>query len=180
MILSIFNKIRRIWNKKGFEVLLFATIIFIFFYWFFYTRDKKSGTYNLNYKYSPQKRKRRGPPKLSKGEAECRRVLEKLFSRKFPNQRPKYMFNSITGHNLEIDCYNEELKLGCEYHGQQHYKYTPFMHRTKDAFRNQQYRDQMKLQICTKLGINLIVVPYTIPIPKIENFIKSQLIKIGY
>ena len=49
------------------------------------------------------------------------------------------------------------------------------MHKTKDAFRNQQYRDQMKIQICNKLGIKLIIVPYKIKIQNIENYIKSKL-----
>ena len=126
----------------------------------------------LEYKY---KKKRHGPPKNSKGEAECRRVLENYFNVPFPNQRPSYLLNPMTGRALEIDCYNEQLKLGCEYHGRQHYEHVPFMHKTKDAFRNQQYRDQMKIQICNKLGIKLIIVPYKIKIQNIENYIKSKL-----
>ena len=176
MFLNIYYQIKNIWNKRGFEILLILTVLFILFYWFFYTRNKEHGTYSLNYEYRPIKMKSsRRFPKISKGEAECRRVLESIFNRPFPNQRPKYMFNSVTGHNLEIDCYNEELKLGCEYHGKQHYEFVPFMHKNKDAFRNQQYRDQMKIQICHKLGIKLIIVPYKIKIQNIENYIKSKI-----
>lgn len=179
MILNTYNRIKNLWNTRGFELLLIITIAFIFFYWFFFTRNKKFGTYSLDYDYNPYMKKSKkyfsSSPKSSKGEVECRRVLQKIFGKPFPNQRPKYMFNSVTGHNLEIDCYNEQLKLGCEYHGRQHYEYVPFMHKTKDAFRNQQYRDQMKIQICNKLGIKLIIVPYKIKIQNIENYIKNKL-----
>ena len=180
MILKIYNRIKNLWNKRGFELLLIITVAFIFFYWFFYTKDKDSGTYSQNFNYNPYRKKLKkysSSHKVSKGEAECRRVLQTIFRKPFPNQRPKYMFNSVTGHNLEIDCYNEQLKLGCEYHGRQHYEYVPFMHKTRDAFRNQQYRDQMKIQICNKLGIRLIIVPYKIKIQNIENYIKSKLKK---
>ena len=178
MILKTYNQIKNLWNKRGFELLLIITLGFLFFYWFFYTRDKEFGTYSTNFNYNPLMKKSKkysSSPRVSKGEAECRRVLQEIFRKPFPNQRPKYMFNSVTGHNLEIDCYNEQLKLGCEYHGRQHYEHVPFMHKTKDAFRNQQYRDQMKIQICNKLGIKLIIVPYKIKIQNIENYIKSKL-----
>ena len=181
LILSYYNKIRKLWNKYGFELLLLGTLIFILGYWFFYTRNNEKGTYSREFEYKPTTTlSRKRPPKVSKGETECRRVLEKLFQKPFPNQRPTYIVNSVTGQNLEIDCYNENLKLGCEYQGRQHYHYIPFMHRSRDAFRNQQYRDQMKLQTCRKIGINLIVVPYTVPVPKIETYIKTELRKFGY
>ena len=178
-ILSLLNRIRRLWNKYGFELLIIGTLLFIGFYWFFYTRNKDSGTFATEFEYNPVK-KSRGPPKCSKGERECRRVLENLFGKPFPNQRPSYLANEITGRALEIDCYNEGLKLGCEYHGRQHFEYTPFMHRTREAFQNQQYRDQIKIQKCQELGIKLVVVPYTVPVQSIEQFIINKLNKFGY
>jgi len=136
------NRIRRLWNKYGFELLLLGTIIFIFSYWFFYTKNLDSGTYSTEYEYTKGK-KRRSPPKCSKGETECRRVLENYFNAPFPNKRPSYLINPTTGHALEIDCYNESLKVGCEYHGRQHFEYTPFMHKSRESFQNQKYRDQI-------------------------------------
>src|SRR5437868_11898499 len=53
----------------------------------------------------------------SKGEKICRQTLERVFGTKFPNQRPNWLINDRTGHALEIDCYNESLKLGVEYSG---------------------------------------------------------------
>ena len=60
--------------------------------------------------------------------------------------RPSFLENKAlnNGLNLEIDCYNDELKLGCEYNGRQHYKFTPFFHKNYEAFNNQKYRDYIK------------------------------------
>ena len=81
----------------------------------------------------------------------------------------------MSGRPLEIDCYNERLKIGCEYHGRQHFEYTPFMHKDYDAFQKQRYRDKIKIDKCRELGIKLIVVPYTIPIESIERYILNKL-----
>ena len=171
-----FNRIRRLWNKYGFELLLLGTIIFIVGYWFLYTRKLDYGTYSTDYEYRPgKKRSHRGPPKCSKGEAECRRVLENYFKVPFPNQRPSYLINPMTNRALEIDCYNERLRLGCEYHGRQHFEYTPFMHKSREAFQNQKYRDKIKYERCKELGIRLIIVPYTIPIESIKRYIFDKV-----
>ena len=123
---------------------------------------------------------RRRPPTLSKGEIECRRVVEKIFRRPFPKCRPDFLRNSVTSddfnnNNLEIDCYNDELKIGIEYNGVQHYKYIPFFHKNKEAFYNQKYRDEMKRVKCQQNGILLIEVPYSIQVENIEEYIKSKL-----
>ena len=128
------------------------------------------------------KSQKRGPPKDSKGELECRRVLQKIFRKPFDKARPDFLRNPVTGgnFNLELDCYNPELKLACEYSGQQHYKYLPFFHRNKDAFLNQKYRDELKLRMCKDNGITLIEVPYVVKIENIEGFLKKELRKNGY
>ena len=125
---------------------------------------------------------RKGPPKESKGEKECRRVLETLFKRPFPNVRPNFLNNPVTGgdNNLELDCYNEELKLCCEASGRQHYEYVPFFHKNKEAFYNQKYRDEMKRMKCKENGVTLIEVPYTVKPEDIERYLIDELRKHGY
>lgn len=81
--------------------------------------------------------------------------------------------------NFEIDCYNPELKLGCEYNGIQHYKFSPFFHKNIEAFKNQQYRDHIKMDLCEKNGIRLIVVPYSIKERDIEKYIVRELERFG-
>jgi hypothetical protein len=111
----------------------------------------------------------------SRGEMECKRVIEKITGRSFTKTRPTFLKNEITGQNLELDCYNPELKLAIEYNGEQHYKYTPRFHRTRDSFYNTKYRDQLKMELCKKNNIKLIIVPYTVKICDIERFILDSL-----
>lgn len=115
----------------------------------------------------------------SKGERECRRVLEELFKKPFPKSRPNFLNNPVTGgkYNLELDCANHDLKIACEYNGAQHYKYIPYFHKNKEQFQTQQYRDDMKRRICKEEGYALIEVPYTVKIKDIDNFIKTELSK---
>ena len=46
--------------------------------------------------------------------------------------------------NLEIDCFNEELKLCIEYNGKQHYEFIKFFHRNEDNFIKRQRDDLIK------------------------------------
>ena len=113
---------------------------------------------------------------VSKGESECRRVLEDHFEKPFPSVRPSWMKNPVTGRNLELDCFNEELGIAVEYNGQQHYKYSPKFHRySRINFHNQVYRDEKTVTLTKKKGIRLIVVPYTVPFDEIRSFILTRL-----
>lgn len=111
----------------------------------------------------------------SKGETECRRAVEHLTGKPFPKARPNFMMNGVSGHNLELDCYNDEMKVAVEYNGKQHYDYTPYFHNSKEAFYNLKYRDFMKQQLCDKNGIKLIIVPYTVKHKDIEAYIEKRL-----
>lgn len=111
----------------------------------------------------------------SRGEAECRRVLESIFSKPFPNTRPKWLVNPQTGHRLELDCYNKTLKLAVEYNGEQHYCYVPRFHKSEGELEYQKYRDEVKKRLCEKKGVELITVKYDIPHDKIESYIRSEL-----
>lgn len=114
----------------------------------------------------------------SKGESVVRQYLNNRFNVIFDKVRNLY--NPITGQFLEIDCYNDILKLGVEYQGKQHYVYTPFFHKNKEAFRNQQYRDELKRIYCRDAGIHLIEVPYTVKAHDIPYYLESKLMDYGY
>jgi hypothetical protein len=201
-MLSIFQKISDLWNNYGFTFLLVAALFFILFYWFFWGRHKQHGSYSDKYSYqfenapnypkypkytqqSPDKKKKREKYphpvpncsfKDSKGEIACREYLQNRFQRPFPKRRPKFMFNSVTGSNLELDMFNKELRIACEYNGRQHYEYVPYLHgNSKENFYAQKYRDKMKEEICQKLGIFLIKVPYTVKEDKIPDFLENEL-----
>ncbi len=111
----------------------------------------------------------------SYGERKCRDILEKLFQKPFQRLRPSFLNNDVTSQNLELDCYNPELKLACEYQGEAHYKFIPHFHKNADAFKNQQYRDYMKKVKCREHGVKLIEVPYNVT--DIEQHIINELKK---
>jgi hypothetical protein len=182
----IIKYVKTLWEDYGLLTIITITIIFLLYMWLTTTRNKESGTYNkmsiTNYfkmllsEESKQKVPGVSKIKESKGEAECRRVMQKIFNVPFPNSRPDFLFNSVTGHNLELDMFNPHLKIACEYNGKQHYHFNKWMHNnSKTNFYNMQYRDNMKRDVCKKLGIFLLEVPYTIPIADIESFIISKL-----
>lgn len=157
------------WDKYGFSFVFIVSICILCIACLL--NSKGEGTY---YTYDVQI-KDKSNEKGSKGERACRSYLEQRFQRSFPSVRPKWMFNSDTGRNLELDMYNSELKLACEYNGKQHYEYTSHWHGNYDNFVKQQRRDQMKQHICRKLGIRLITVPYTVKIQDIPRYIENQL-----
>lgn len=117
----------------------------------------------------------------SQGEKLCRQIIHELCPGKpFAKVRHPQLINPETGAKLELDCYNDELKVAVEYNGQQHYEFTPYWHRTIDNFYAQQRRDQAKLVACRHHNITLIIVPYTCVNPvDIRLLICSELTRAG-
>jgi len=183
----MFGKIKELWEDKGFEIVFGLCLSFIIIYGLYRIITKQSGTYSKNYYYNNNEiennfNTKKIIPKESKGESECRRVLRKLFNRSFNKSRPDFLNNPVTGgqYNLELDCYDQELRLAVEYNGIQHYKYNKFFHRNNDHFLTQKYRDDMKRRMCKEYGITLIEVPYTVKIENIERFLLNELHNKGY
>jgi hypothetical protein len=95
-------------------------------------------------------------------------ALEYLFDKPFIKIRPEWLKNK-DGNNLEIDCYNEELKLCIEYNGKQHYEFVPFFHKSTADFEKIKNSDKIKEEKCIKKGLIFIKIPYTV---KTENICK--------
>jgi len=122
----------------------------------------------------------RGPSgQLSGKEEICRQVLESHYGLPFPKVRPDFLRNPDTGHNLEIDGYCHQLRLGFEFNGAQHYNYPNSYHKSTQEFLRQVRRDTHKYGICKRLGIRLVVVPHNIPPAQLRPFILSQLASLG-
>lgn len=115
----------------------------------------------------------------NKAEEECRAIFQKTFRASFPPVRPDFLKSPKTGRNLEIDIYNDDLKIACEYNGPQHYKYFPMWHKTKNDFYSQVKRDDWKRRKMKEHGIRLIEVPYWIKSNRLEEYIKGELRKKG-
>ena len=199
-------KLKIMWWDYGFEIIMILCILFILLYSIYCKLTKKKGSwYNarqnfdilsksnkvvIKKKYSSptqnnlynQRRLSEYNPRESKGENECRRVLELIFNVPFRKERPDFLRNPVTGnfYNLELDCYNQKMKLAVEYNGIQHYEYTPYFHKTKDSFYNQKYRDMFKRQKCKEKNIMLIEVPHTVKIKNIEEYLREKLREKGY
>lgn len=97
----------------------------------------------------------------SANEAHCIELLSKMTKTNFIKCRPSFLVNHETGKNLELDGYNEDLKLAIEYNGEQHYKKSSLFHKNGMIdLEKQQERDTKKRELCKKNGIYLITVPY--------------------
>jgi hypothetical protein len=111
------------------------------------------------------------PRTPSKGEEECKNALELIYGKPFIHTRP------CEFHGLELDLFNRKLGIACEYHGKQHYIFPSRFIKRKKNFVEQIRRDLLKRAICERLGIILIVVPYTVTINEIRGYIEKTLVE---
>lgn len=108
------------------------------------------------------------------GESKCKFILETIFNKKFHKTR------KIIDNGLELDMYNEELNLGLEYQGAQHYiEHSKYFHKY-GGFEEQQERDKYKLKFCLDNNINLIIIPYTVKGDELIGFIYNKLLELNY
>jgi hypothetical protein len=114
----------------------------------------------------------------SRKEACCAQILEDIYGKPFVSVRPNFLKNPETQRNIEIDCYNDELQIGLEYQGEQHYHYppeNPKIKMTYDQFIDQIRRDRYKVDACDAAGVYLITVPYNVPEPLLKAYIEYYL-----
>lgn len=113
--------------------------------------------------------------KMSIGEKICKETMEDIYKVPFVTVRPDWLRNPETGRNLELDCYNHELRLAVEYNGEQHYNWPNGFCSSKEEFISLLRRDLFKREVCNRLGIKLIVVPYTVKSKDIPAYIINKL-----
>jgi hypothetical protein len=107
---------------------------------------------------------------INYGEEYCRFVLEYFFDDKFTKVRPKWLKTKDDTY-LELDGYNEDLKLAFEYNGLQHYENIPFFFKTDEDFKKRKEYDELKEKLCKKEKVKLIVVPYDVKPVDIPKYI---------
>lgn len=157
--------------------LLFLILLFLYFV--FKKKDEnvigyiglKNGV-PLHLLQTKKKKKR-----INKTEEMCRDIIQEIYHAPFPSIRPDFLKSPKTKRNLELDCYNSNLKIALEYNGAQHYKYSPHFHKSKKDFYSQVHRDDWKRKKCKELGIILIEIPYWVSPPDLKQFITSELRK---
>jgi hypothetical protein len=116
----------------------------------------------------------------SRSEKICREILKEYTGLSFASIRPNWLKNSASGYNLELDGFCEDLNFGFEYQGIQHDEYIPFFHRNEGDFERQQERDKLKLELCKKHNIDVLIIPPTLSYRnenELRIFIKEELIK---
>jgi len=114
--------------------------------------------------------------KPSIGEAITRKFFEVGFDDKFVRCRPEWLVNK-EGNRLELDGYNEKLKIAFEFNGIQHDKeISKFFHKRR-SFSRGASNDAIKKRLCRKNGISFIVVRYDIPFENIAKFIYDECVK---
>ncbi len=107
-------------------------------------------------------------------EQRCRYILETLFDTKFLKDR-----DVLNGY--ELDGYNKDLKLAFEYHGKQHFEYVDFFYSRGDTnLEERKKRDKLKENLCKELGIELLIIPYTVTPDDHVTFIVNELKKRGF
>mgnify|MGYP005993385105 CR=1 FL=1 len=78
---------------------------------------------------------------------------------------------------MELDGYNEELKLAFEHQGEQHFSLKTHFIRTHIALQQRKLDDIEKLKLCKKHGIHLIQVPEVpsrLKINELKEFIRAK------
>lgn len=117
--------------------------------------------------------------KKFKSEEICRKILELIFNKKFPKQRPRWLKNR-NNNQLELDGFCEELNIAFEHNGFQHYKIGIFSSSQKQLI-NIQNNDIDKLNICNTKGIKLLIIP-DLNVLKLKNliqFIEQELTRLN-
>lgn len=89
-------------------------------------------------------------------ESTIRMIIEEIYGVPFPKVRPEWLTNPSTKRRLELDMYNEDLKLAFEYDGAQHSFYTPHYHKNESHFEYRRLLDQLKTELCHQKGVTLV------------------------
>lgn len=119
-------------------------------------------------------------PKLPKTKWKKETQMIRAMSELFPGS--EYIVNgyyswllSPKGMAMQLDWYCPDVKVGCEFNGQQHYEQVKYFQKTKKAFMYQQSCDSIKSKLCKDRGITLLSIPYNISVT--VQFMREQLKK---
>jgi hypothetical protein len=91
--------------------------------------------------------------KNSIGESICRYIFESLTQKDFPSKRPKWLRNANQKKSMELDGFNEELKIAFEHQGRQHFG------KTNTIFDGNTIKNDVeKRKICESKNIKLLKI----------------------
>ena len=104
-------------------------------------------------------------------ERTCRKIFEFLYKLSFPKTRPAWL-KSENNTLLELDGFNNDIKVGFEYDGKQHAVQIEHFGNNLVAI---QSRDAQKNAKCLEFGVTLYRIPYTVPYLQLYSHIRSIL-----
>lgn len=111
-------------------------------------------------------------------EKMTRLYMENIFLKPFPKIKPNWLVNS-NGNRMEIDGFCNELNVGFEYHGIQHYKIVKKFIDNDAALDNRKKDDLIKEELCREHGVKLIILNYQIVDKEIPNAIFIECHRLG-
>ena len=112
--------------------------------------------------------------KGSKSEEIARTTFEQIFKQKFPKKRPKWLKNG-RGFQMELDGYCEDLAIGFEYQGIQHFSLPLFNSDVGQRIKD----DKLKAKLCAEKGVRLFILTYEMEYADFPSQIAHQAKSFG-
>ncbi len=106
----------------------------------------------------------------------CRHFIEEITGYSFPKCRPKWLINSL-GNQMELDGFSSRLSIAFEHNGLHHYKKLSHFQRREESLERRKKDDELKVSLCRKNKVSLIVIPYTVQQEELVDYIYSALKK---
>jgi hypothetical protein len=108
----------------------------------------------------------------------CRHFIEEITGFPFPKSRPKWLINRM-GNQMELDGFSLELSVAFEHNGEHHYRKLSHFQRREESLERRKQDDKLKMTLCRKNGVSLLIIPYTIVEKDLPKYIHSELNKIN-
>lgn len=110
----------------------------------------------------------------TKDKRSAQRLLYNQIQELYPNNEVVEDYfheelSRLSGHTIQFDIYIPTLKLGFEYHGEQHFKDLPVY----GSIEMYQQRDNEKEKICKEHNITLITIPHHCNLQHIKHKLPS-------
>ena len=109
-----------------------------------------------------------------------------------PKKVRPFEANATNRHVLQLDCFNDKLKLGLEANGRQHDEVVPHFNKNEAGLARQKAKDAHKRNLCEEYQVPLIIAPHqlleTVPAANLAGvppvalhaFLSSELVRLGF
>tara|TARA_Y100000310_G_scaffold308546_1_gene351754 strand:+ start:1667 stop:1999 length:333 start_codon:yes stop_codon:yes gene_type:complete len=105
---------------------------------------------------------------MSKGAEQLREIIQEIYG-----QEVKIKDEYCIGRRLRLDFYLPACKIGFEFHGVQHEKYSEHFHGSALNFRASKRRDRLKQELALEQKISLVTIWHSDPLT--VEFVKTKI-----